>query len=157
MKNKNNKNVLSRFFISLLFLLITIFNFQIANAQGNVTEVRTPEKYGLTEAATHGGLITNDSDNQDIILIVSNIVGYALYFTGSIFFILIIIAGFTWMTAGGEEKKVSSAKGKIKGAIMGIVVILCAYIITTFVFNTLKATIETDELAPPPADNTIAP
>lgn len=148
--------MLSIFFISLLFLLITIFNFQIANAE-NVTEIRTPEKYGLTAAATKGGLIQNDSDNQDIVSIVANIVGYALYFTGSIFFVLIILAGFTWMTAGGEEKKISSAKGKIKGAIMGIIVILCAYVITTFVFDTLKTTIETQEPATTSSDDTTAP
>ncbi len=136
MKNKNNKNVLSIFFISLLFLLITIFNFQITLA----TE---PENFGLKTTADSSGLISNNSENQDIVTIVGNIVGYALYFTGSIFFILIIIAGFTWMTAGGEEKKVKDAKDKIKGAIMGIIVILCAYIITNFVFDTLKQTIET--------------
>lgn len=101
------------------------------------------ENFGLSDTAKSSGLISQESENQEIVTIVGNIVGYALYFTGSIFFILIIIAGFTWMTAGGDEKKVKSAKDRIKGAMMGVIVIMCAYIITDFVFSALKQTIET--------------
>ena len=132
MRNKFTQKKSCIFFISLLFLLITIFNFNVAFATD----------FGLYDTASSSGLVSPDSGNQEIVTIVGNIVGYALYFTGSIFFILIIIAGFTWMTAGGDEKKVKSAKDKIKGAMMGIIVIICAYVITNFVFDALQQTIE---------------
>lgn len=52
-----------------------------------------------------------------------------LSFVGIICVILIIYAGFTWMTAGGEEEKVNKAKRTIKYALSGVVVIMFAYYI----------------------------
>ncbi len=54
-----------------------------------------------------------------------------------IFIILILYAGFNWMTAGGDEKKVEDAKGTIQRAVIGLVIIIAAFAITYFVFNAL--------------------
>jgi len=54
-----------------------------------------------------------------------------------IFIVLILYAGYNWMTAGGEEKKVEDAKGTITRAIIGLVIIIAAFAITYFVFNAL--------------------
>lgn len=56
---------------------------------------------------------------------------------GVIFIILIIIAGYDWMTAGGEEEKVNKAKKMIRRAIIGLLIIIAAYAITAFVFKHL--------------------
>ncbi|MFA5359826.1 MAG: hypothetical protein WC349_02600 [Patescibacteria group bacterium] len=56
---------------------------------------------------------------------------------GIIFLVLIIYAGFTWMTAQGEEEKVTRAKETLQRAIIGLIIIVAAYSITYFVFNSL--------------------
>ncbi|MBU0636943.1 hypothetical protein KKH16_01905 [Patescibacteria group bacterium] len=58
-------------------------------------------------------------------------------FLGVVFLILIIYAGFTWMTAGGDEEKINKAKDTIQRAIIGLIIILCSYAITIFIFGKL--------------------
>ena len=52
-----------------------------------------------------------------------------------IFVILMILAGYNWMTAGGDEQKVTKAKDTIRAAIIGLIIIVAAYAITFFVFK----------------------
>jgi amino acid transporter len=52
-----------------------------------------------------------------------------------IFIILVIYAGYSWMTAGGDEAKVTKAKDTIYRAIIGLILTLGAYAITYFVFK----------------------
>ncbi len=67
--------------------------------------------------------------------VVSLVIQGALGLVAVIFFIMIISAGFSWMTAGGNEESVKQAKKNIGNAVIGLVVILFAYAITYFVFN----------------------
>lgn len=57
---------------------------------------------------------------------------------GIIFVILIVLAGYNWMTAGGEEEKVNKAKDGIRRAIIGILIVISAYAITYFVFSRIR-------------------
>lgn len=68
----------------------------------------------------------------DIRQVVVNIIKVFLSFLGLIFLILIIWAGFKWMTSGGNQDKVGEAKNQIKNAIIGFVIILLSYAITNF-------------------------
>ena len=55
---------------------------------------------------------------------------------------LVTYAGFLWLTAGGEEDKIKTAKGLITNGIIGIAIVLSAYGISRLVFNyLLKATV----------------
>lgn len=56
---------------------------------------------------------------------------------GIIFLVLVIYAGFLWMTAGGDEKKVGKAKSILVTAVVGLVILLSAYAISTFVLDQL--------------------
>ncbi len=69
--------------------------------------------------------------------VVAKIIQIALGFLGVIFIILIIIAGFRWMTASGNEESIKKATATIKSAIIGLVIVLAAYTITYFIFNAL--------------------
>jgi hypothetical protein len=68
---------------------------------------------------------------------VAKIIKIILGFLGVIFIVLIIYAGFLWMTSGGNEEKVKTAKKIITAAIIGTAIILCAYAITVFVIDNL--------------------
>lgn len=43
-----------------------------------------------------------------------------------------VYAGFLWMTAGGNEEQVTSAKNTIRNATIGLIIVLAAYSITRF-------------------------
>ncbi len=77
---------------------------------------------------------------QDIRIIIANIVKIFLGFLGIIFLILLIFAGFKYMTAQGNEEKIKEATGQIKTAIIGLLIILAAYSITHFITQSLSRT-----------------
>ena len=82
-----------------------------------------------------GGLSINNSVGDVIQLIISGF----LSLLAMIFIILMLTAGYSWMTASGDEEKVTKAKKTIQRAIIGLVVIMAAYAITAFVFMRLPA------------------
>ena len=60
----------------------------------------------------------------------------AVYFwAGIICVIVIIVAGFFYVTSSGDAARVKKAKEAIFGAVIGLVLILMAFAITTFVIR----------------------
>lgn len=74
---------------------------------------------------------------SDLGTIISLIIKALLSFLALIFLVLIIIAGFRWMTAAGNEQQIEKSQATIKAAAIGLVIVLSAYAITYFVFNKL--------------------
>ena len=68
---------------------------------------------------------------------VSVVIRAFLALLALIFVVLIIVAGFNWMTAGGDESKVTHAKETIQRAIIGLIIIVAAYSITYFIFHVI--------------------
>ncbi|MFA6099123.1 MAG: pilin [Patescibacteria group bacterium] len=66
---------------------------------------------------------------------VIKIVQWVLGFLGLVAVVMILIGGFQWMTAGGNEEKVASAKKVISAAVIGLIVILLAWAIVIFVVS----------------------
>jgi len=64
---------------------------------------------------------------------VANVVKTVLAVTGTVFLVLTIVGGLIWMTASGNEEKISKAKKIIIGAVIGLAITLSAYTITSFV------------------------
>ena len=76
---------------------------------------------------------------EDVTLlgIVGTVVGVALSFLGIIFLLLMIFAGYNWMTAQGEEEKVSKAKDTIARSIIGLIIVLGSYAVWKFILSKL--------------------
>jgi cytochrome bd-type quinol oxidase subunit 2 len=96
---------------------------------------------GLKNAGTSAAYDTAKSDPT---LIISDIIGALLGLLGLIFIVLIIYAGFLWMTAQGNEEQIKKAKTMLVNATIGILVISLAYTITWFVFTNLIPKTRTD-------------
>jgi type IV secretion system pilin len=69
--------------------------------------------------------------------LTKTLIQYILGLLGIIFLVLIIWGGYDWMFSGGNEERVTKAKQKIKMAVNGLIIILAAYILTSFIFNSL--------------------
>jgi len=75
--------------------------------------------------------------NTDIRVTIARIIRVAMGLLGIVAVVIILIGGFTWMTAGGNEEKVGEAKKWIFSGIIGLAIILSAYAIATFVITQL--------------------
>jgi len=69
--------------------------------------------------------------------IVARVVRIILGFLGVIAVIIILLGGFKWMTAGGNEEKVTEARKLIVSGIIGLVIVMAAFGIAQFVINSL--------------------
>lgn len=67
--------------------------------------------------------------------IIASVIKIVLGFLGVVFIILIIIAGFKWMMAQGNEQQVTESLSTIRTAIIGLIIVLASYAITYFVFK----------------------
>jgi len=69
--------------------------------------------------------------------VVATVIEAFLGFLGIIFVIQMIYAGFSWMTAAGNDDQVKKATALIRRSIIGLIIIVSAYAITYTVFNLL--------------------
>jgi hypothetical protein len=118
------KHLLSLAIVALL--LTPVFAFQ-ALAQ-------TPPQFdpGLEPVGNEISL-----SNRDPREIVGSIINVALGFLGVIAVVIILMGGFKWMTAGGNEDKVSEAKKLLGAGVIGLVIVLAAWALSTFVINAI--------------------
>jgi len=56
---------------------------------------------------------------------------------GVIFFILIFYAAFRWMTSRGEEDALKTARNTLKASIIGLLIVVSSYAITSIVITRL--------------------
>lgn len=68
-----------------------------------------------------------------IIAFILTILDFATQIIGSLAVLIMIIGGFMFMTAQGDQTKVDKAKDVIKFAIIGLVITFLSYIIVIFI------------------------
>lgn len=73
--------------------------------------------------------------NEDPRIIIAKIIRIFLGFLGVIALILIMYAGWLWMTSQGNEEKITQAKKILTSAIIGLLIILSAMGIVTFIME----------------------
>ena len=87
---------------------------------------------GLADVGDASGLETTS-----LYTVIGRIIGVFLGLLGIIFLILMLYAGFLWMTAAGNEETVAKAKRILTQAVIGLIITLSAFAITNFVVNAL--------------------
>jgi len=115
--------ILKHFFITLFLIsVLTLPYFVFANPMGH-----------LQNAAIKGGY-SEDVSETTFSTIIGSVIQIFLGFLGIIFVILILWAGYNWMTAGGNEEKVTKAKNTQTRAIIGLIVTASAYAIWRYIY-----------------------
>ena len=126
------KNFLIISSIVLIYSLFVAPNFILAQ-EGEQTP--SPTKSQILDNTKRVGNSAGyaNADKSTLITTLANTVKMALSFLGIIFLILILISGFQWMTAQGNEDAVKKAKSRIKNATIGSVIIVSSYSIVFFI------------------------
>ncbi|MDO8626586.1 MAG: pilin [Candidatus Magasanikbacteria bacterium] len=73
----------------------------------------------------------------DIRLTMARIIRVAMGLLGIVAVVIVLLGGFIWMTAGGNEEKVGEAKKFLYSGAIGLAIILSAYAIASFVITQL--------------------
>lgn len=119
----------------LLTLIITIFVFNI---------ISTSISHALTSSSTSeqimGNLQTTGITGAgykpgDMVSTIAVIVRIVLSLLGIFFLILIIMGGFQWMSAAGNEETVTKARKRITDASIGLAIIIFSYLISIFIMG----------------------
>ena len=76
--------------------------------------------------------------NTDPRTIIANVIKVALGILATLAVVIIILGGFKWMTATGNEEQIEEAKKILTAGIIGLVIILAAWGIATFLINNLN-------------------
>ncbi|HLC69608.1 MAG TPA: pilin [Patescibacteria group bacterium] len=101
----------------------------------NEQNTSASQEIGKQLNAAGGATGAGYGNPQDPRIIVAMIIRSALQLLGIIFVVLIIYAGYLWMTAGGNDQQVEKSKGLLKNSIIGLIILLSAYSITWFAFR----------------------
>ncbi|MFH1565461.1 MAG: hypothetical protein ABIC82_06540 [bacterium] len=122
------------FSLILLFIMfIFSFNFVIADEITLGTL-----KDASTELSTFG-LKTGFGTTHNIDTIIGLVIKYILSFMGVVFLVLLIYGGFIWMLARGASEEVTKSKEIMINAIIGLGIVLGAYLITDWIVSSLAS------------------
>ncbi|MBU0661254.1 hypothetical protein KKG22_03690 [Patescibacteria group bacterium] len=104
-------------FFSFFLLFSTVYTATLGDA--------------VNKVKTTGG--TAGVAEENVANVVGTFINLALSMVGLIFLVLMIYAGYLWMTARGDEGQVEKAMEIIKTSIIGLIIIMSAYAINAFV------------------------
>jgi len=113
-------------------ILIAVFLFSSTALAQSVADQNSQLQQGVQIIQQPLGL-----GSFDIRLIIANIIRAALGLIGIVLVVLLIYAGYLWMTAGGNDEQIGQAKNIIRNAAIGLAIILSAYSIVAYIMNIL--------------------
>ena len=73
--------------------------------------------------------------NVGLITIVGRVIKILIGILGVIALVIVLYAGFVYMTSGGDPEKVATAKKWLVNGVIGLAIIFAAYSITAFIFS----------------------
>ena len=118
----------------ILFATVTLFFiFVITNA---VLAFTDDYKSFLEQAGQTGTYKVSQQGQPGFIdTFLGQLITIVVSFVGVFFLGLTIYSGFQWMTAGGNEEKVTKARTRVLNGVIGVTIALLAFVITNTLFN----------------------
>lgn len=130
------KQILSFLIVSAIFS----FQFWMFKTPASADAGFWDSQAGMNEVG--GSFGAKDKNSVvDIRITVIKTVNTALVFLGIIFVLLLIVAGFQYMTAGGNEDQVKKSMGRIKTAVIGVLIIFMSWSISMYILTRLNSII----------------
>lgn len=135
MENLNHKLFFQKllFGVFLIFLISFLFIPQISLATESGLDI---VKGGLKSTADKAGF-SEKEQQRDLPTIMGQAINYGFGVLGVILLTVILIGGYQWMTAGGNEEHIEKAKKWIINGINGMIVIFLAYALVYVVLYSL--------------------
>lgn len=134
-----------RTFIMGLAVIVAIFSFTLSPAVSadDCSGAANPTAAAQCGINAGANCSTNPKDSnycppatKSINNLISTILNILSAVVGIVAIIMIIIAGMRYVTSGGSEQGIKSAKGTLLYAVVGLVIVALSQIIVHFVLNT---------------------
>ena len=106
--------------------ILSLASLQIASLVWPVAALAVEDNTKIVPEETLGEI-------TDIVSIIRAVVQFILVVAFVLAFIMLLIGGIRWITAGGDEKGVAGARNMITAALIGLVIVLVAYAIILLV------------------------
>ena len=117
---------MKKIFYILILIATFVFSAFVALAE-DIPQEREPFEYKLmVPLPTPEGTVASTTGIVDYI---KTLYFFGIGLSGIIAMILIVIAGFQWVTAAGKMSTITQAKSRISNAIFGLFILLASYLI----------------------------
>jgi len=125
---------------SLLIFAVPLAVGGVAHAQTDIPgKLNCGSQINFTDPSCQP---TSAGSGQSATKLVTSVINVLSLLVGAVAVIMLIFGGFRYVTSGGKQESVTSAKNTIIYAIIGLVIVALAQIIVQFVLNkTTEATI----------------
>lgn len=104
--------------------------------KGDISDGTSPGQVGGEVNFNYTGM-TNPLNTVNPSEVVGRVIKAVLAIIGSIFLIMVIYGGFTWMTAAGNDTKVAKGRNILVWSIAGVIVIFLSWILVAVIFEAL--------------------
>lgn len=125
------KKILSLMICLTLTAIVVMPSLVLAQTTGEDILNQTGAGYVKNEVTLYQG---GEGELEAVIPRIINIIMSVL---AIIAVVIVLIGGFMWMTAAGNEERVKKAKQVLVAGVIGLAIILAAYAIASFVIRSL--------------------
>jgi cysteine-rich repeat protein len=132
----------------LIFLLLLATLFSSLFLVSDVLAEQTADIYGLQ--SVEDSLVLG---SQDIKLTIVKIINVILGLLGIVVLGIVLYGGYTYMTSAGNEEKVEQAKKILINGVIGLIIILSAFTIVSFIIKSLSDATRIPK--PPPGETNL--
>jgi len=127
------RTIISKKVAVLVILMMTIVPVFVLTLNANASTAND-----LLWGSQMGNIDSNIGlGNEDPRTMAASVVRILLGFLGIIAVLIILLGGFKWMTAGGNEDQIGEAKKLLAAGVIGLIIILMAFGLAQFVINAL--------------------
>jgi len=68
-----------------------------------------------------------------------NLINLLFFLAGVVFFFSLVLAGWQYMFSSGDQKNIEQASGRLNNSIIGLVVVIAAFLITNLISSIIGA------------------
>ncbi|MBI4437798.1 hypothetical protein HY631_02500 [Candidatus Uhrbacteria bacterium] len=114
-----------------LFLLAGFASLGLAQESSSSATATISQGLENTASGTYSSSLT-------LTAFIGNLIQALLTATGIVFLVITVLGGISYMIANGDDTKIKKAKGMIVNALVGLVIIVGAYALTSYVVSALS-------------------
>ncbi|MFB6225846.1 MAG: hypothetical protein ABEJ02_00675 [Candidatus Paceibacteria bacterium] len=136
----NNNKYVGAGLLSLFLLFSSLFVFDSAWASKHKQKTKGGSNPSL-ESSVEGQLDAASGRKEDPVApqaFIAQVIKVALGFAGTVFLVLLLMAGYWLVTSRGRSEKIKKARKTALRAVVGLIIVLLSYSITLFVTEGVK-------------------
>jgi len=140
---QNPKSKIQNYFLAFFVIILIFIPFSLLAIEKQLVTCKSGQTVECYVGGLFGGrmkpecVCCGDCTLNDALAFGLNIADLILKFLGVVALLLFIYGGIRWIFSGGNPESIRAGKAVVSGAVVGMVVILAAFLIVQTVLKTL--------------------